>query len=115
FDYGSVRPWIRNHGEHLHSAIGGNDGLLIGCDAILERRGKHDLAGGFTVRAGDRIRTWMAWSRPELIGERPDRDAPSQASIDADLARTVDDWHRWSRAGSLSGPLGAGALRSATI
>src|SRR5438477_10529132 len=29
FDYGTVRPWIRRHGWHLHSAIGGNDALPI--------------------------------------------------------------------------------------
>ena len=29
FDYGQVKPWIRRHGHQLHSAIGGNDALLV--------------------------------------------------------------------------------------
>src|SRR3954452_23263755 len=36
FDYGSVRPWLRRHDEHLHSAVGGDDGLAVFCDAQLE-------------------------------------------------------------------------------
>src|SRR3954447_8753426 len=33
FDYGSVRPWIRRHRPDVHSAVGGDDALVIFCDA----------------------------------------------------------------------------------
>ena len=35
FDYGEVRPWMRRHGPLLHSAIGGNDAILIWCEQEL--------------------------------------------------------------------------------
>ena len=115
FDYGAVSPWVRSHGEHLHSAIGGNDGLLIASDAALEKSGKHDLTGRFTVRAGDRVRTWTDWVRPETISDQVAREMPSSEAIDGSVDDTIDRWRRWSGAGSLPGPLTAGALRSATV
>ena len=30
FDYGQVRPWIRRHGHHLHSATGGSTRMRVG-------------------------------------------------------------------------------------
>jgi GH15 family glucan-1,4-alpha-glucosidase len=35
FDYGGVRPWIRRHAPSVHSAVGGDDGLVIWCDRTL--------------------------------------------------------------------------------
>lgn len=32
FDYGGIKPWLRQEGVRLYSAIGGNDGLLISFD-----------------------------------------------------------------------------------
>ncbi len=36
FDYGDVRPWIRRHGNRLHSAIGGNDALVVFSEMELQ-------------------------------------------------------------------------------
>ena len=56
FDYGQVRPWIRRHGPQLHSAIGGNDGLVVWCEHEL-RRGPRTTSssGAVTVSAGERV------------------------------------------------------------
>src|SRR5436305_2171059 len=43
FDYGEVRPWIRRHGHHTHSAIGGNDGLVVWSECQLEEDPDHEL------------------------------------------------------------------------
>src|SRR5438105_2411289 len=32
FDYGEVRPWIRRHRHRIHSAVGGNDALVVAGD-----------------------------------------------------------------------------------
>jgi hypothetical protein len=43
FDYGSVRPWIRQFDSDLHCAIGGNQALLIRSDADLVEVDQHQL------------------------------------------------------------------------
>jgi GH15 family glucan-1,4-alpha-glucosidase len=92
FDYGDVRPWIRRHGHKLHSAIGGNDGLVIWCDQELNEDAEHELAGPITVGAGDRVRLSITYRPPDLIdsggAEEPDPD---------ELDRRLDDTIRWWR------------------
>ncbi|MDP9440219.1 MAG: DUF5911 domain-containing protein, partial [Actinomycetota bacterium] len=56
FDYGSIEPWLRQEGVRVYSAIGGNDGLLISCDAEISPSDKHTLKATITVHAGDRSR-----------------------------------------------------------
>ena len=56
FDYGDVRPWIRQQGVNFYSVIGGNDGLLVASDAEIRPGSQHDLHAAFTVRAGERVR-----------------------------------------------------------
>src|SRR5581483_7184407 len=71
FDYGQVRPWIRRHGHRLHSAIGGNDALLIWCEQELEEDPQHELVGRFPVGPGDRVRLTLTYSPPEHIDAGP--------------------------------------------
>ncbi|MGI9050434.1 MAG: trehalase-like domain-containing protein, partial [Rubrobacteraceae bacterium] len=49
FDYGSLKPWIRQEGVRIYSAIGGNDGLLISCDAEISPTGNHGLEARVSV------------------------------------------------------------------
>ena len=74
FDYGEVRPWIRQHGIRMFSAIGGNDALFVTSDANIEPAAKHDLAASFSVRSGERIRLSMQKSQCP-IGLKFQRDA----------------------------------------
>src|ERR671937_504059 len=78
FDYGEVRPWLRRDGPRLHCAIGGNDALVISCDADLEPSGGHDLTGRFTVRAGERVRLSLRFSRPHLVDQLPPPPRPEE-------------------------------------
>ena len=46
FDYGAVDAWIRTHGQGVFTAIGGDDGLLIGhrtSPRAIERTGAWTL------------------------------------------------------------------------
>src|SRR5690349_6050928 len=43
FDYGEVRPWIRQLGVRRYAAIGGDDGLLIESDVAVAPTGPHEL------------------------------------------------------------------------
>jgi GH15 family glucan-1,4-alpha-glucosidase len=114
FDYGEVRPWIRRHGLRQHSAIGGNDGLLIFTDVELDVFEEHGLAGDLQVRAGERVRLSMQYVHPEEIDPDPP-DPPSPEDLDRRLDETVEWWRRWSSRGRLESPDGPAAIHSAVV
>jgi len=96
FDYGQVRPWIRRHGPRLHSAIGGNDALVIWCEQELDEDQEHELTGTVTVGAGDRVHLSLEYWPPELI-DAGDLPEPEPHALDDALARTTRWWRQWSK------------------
>ena len=115
FDYGGVRPWLRRHAPQVHTAVGGDDGLVIGCDRELEPSGDHDLRASAALRAGDRMRLSLAFVRPEAL----DADGPPDFDpdeVDDLLDATLKWWRRWaSGVEALSGPESAATKRSAIV
>jgi GH15 family glucan-1,4-alpha-glucosidase len=112
FDYGALRPWIRHEDVRLFSAIGGDDALVIYSDADLKLEGRHDLTARFTVRAGERVRTTIAYADPAAL----DRDRPvtlDAHEIDARFETTLAWWRDWAAQARLEGPDGPAAIRSA--
>ena len=99
FDYGQVRPWIRRHGHRLHSALGGDDALLIWCEQELREDVAHELVATLTVRAGDRVRLALTYCPPEQVDAGPPPE-PDADSLDRALEQTVRWWQAW--AGQLS-------------
>jgi GH15 family glucan-1,4-alpha-glucosidase len=101
FDYAELRPWLRHHGHHHWSAIGGNDAVVITADTDLAPDGDHDLRARFVVRAGHRIRFTMTWYPPERLDPSP--PAPARpAEVDRRLEETIEWWRRW--ADRMAGP-----------
>jgi GH15 family glucan-1,4-alpha-glucosidase len=95
FDYGQVRPWVRRHGHRLHSAIGGNDALLIWCEQELEEDPQHELVGGFSVGPGDRVRLALTYCSPEQVDAGPPAE-PDAHGLDGLLEQTVAWWKKWA-------------------
>jgi len=114
FDYGEVRPWIRRHRELVHSAIGGNDALIVFCEQELQESPDHELAGRVTVGAGERIRLSLRYCAPELV-ERWVSQVPDPGALDAGLEQTVAWWREWSRGITLAGSDEEGVRRSAIV
>jgi GH15 family glucan-1,4-alpha-glucosidase len=112
FDYGEVRPWIRQQDVRLYSAIGGNDGLLIWSDADIATVDNHSLAADFSIRAGKRVRLSIQFVRPEELDVK-DPKPPSPEELDRRFDETVAWWKRWIGRGRIPGPDAAGAMRSA--
>ncbi len=110
FDYGEVRPWIRRHGNQLHSAIGGNDALLVWCDQELEEDPDHELAARVRIEAGDRLRLMVSYSPPERVEQDP--PSPDPSSLDREIEQTIRWWRRWAKTMSLDSEDEAGARRS---
>lgn len=114
FDYGEVRPWIRRLGTHVHSAIGGNDGLIVACEAELEEDPAHELTGHGRVGPGERLRLVLRYRAPERIVQgQPDELDP--AAVDKLLEETVRSWRRWARQVRLGGRDEPAARRSAIV
>jgi GH15 family glucan-1,4-alpha-glucosidase len=111
FDYGEVRPWIRRHGRRLHSAIGGNDGLVVWCDQELSEDPDHELAGRIAVGAGDRVRLSLSYCAPELI-DAGGPEEPAAEALDARLEQTLAWWRDWAGQLRLGGRDEPGARRS---
>lgn len=112
FDYGLLKPWIRHDGLRTHSAIGGNDALVVSSDANLRRENNHDLSAVFTIHAGERVRTSILYRDPASL----DRDPPTPLTsdeLDARLEETLEWWRRWTKQISYDGPDKGSITRSA--
>src|SRR5437763_13074730 len=114
FDYGEVRPWIRRHGYRLHSAIGGNDAIVVWCDQELEEDPDHDLVASATVGAGDRVRLSLTYSPPEQI-DASEPQEPDERELDRRLEETVAWWREWTQTLRLSTRDEPGARRSGMV
>jgi len=96
FDYGQVRPWIRRHGHRLHSAIGGNDALLVWCELELTEDPEHELVGRFAVGPGDRTRLALTYCAPEHVDAGPPEE-PNAKDLDELLEGTLEWWREWAQ------------------
>ncbi len=114
FDYGAVSPWLRDHGEGLHSATGGNDALLIWSDRELELDGRHDLRARIRLAEGERLRLALSSELPEEI-DRAAPLAPTAAVVDEWAERAVAGWRAWSDGLDFDGPDEEAARRAALV
>ncbi len=115
FDYGSIKPWIRQEGVDVYSAIGGDDGLLISCDAEITPAGHHGLEGVASVHAGERVRLSILSMPPEMLDGDDRTPAPEGPELDQSLEDTIRRWREWSSDMRYEGPYAPGVLRSALI
>jgi GH15 family glucan-1,4-alpha-glucosidase len=114
FDYGEVKPWIKRRGIGVYAALGGNDGLLVSSDVDLQRVDDHDLAVGFAIRAGQRVRFSLEYVAAQDL-DRPGLPRPEAAELDARLDATLAWWERWSERIRFASPDAPAARRSAIV
>lgn len=114
FDYGEVRPWLRQEGVRLYSAIGGDDGLLISSDAGIAPDGNHDLWATVSVRAGERVRLSIMAVPPELLDADPPVP-PDPEELDHRMEETLAWWREWASRAGLKVPNRQEILRSALV
>lgn len=112
FDYAQLHPWLRAHGPHLYSAVGGDGALVVTSGAPLE----HAIEpvaweASFSVGRGEKARfTVTAASPHDLVP----RSVPSR-TFDARLESTRKWWARWTQKGRGSGATDPAVQRSALV
>jgi GH15 family glucan-1,4-alpha-glucosidase len=114
FDYGEVRPWLRQEGVRVYSAIGGNDGLLISSEAEISLVGNHDLEATVSVRAGERVQLSIMAVPPELLDFDPPEPSDRE-ELDRRLEKTLEWWRQWAAQAEIKGPSRSEILRSAMV
>jgi GH15 family glucan-1,4-alpha-glucosidase len=95
FDYGSIRPWIRECSGGHYIAVGGSDGLLISGDIPLTISQRHLLIGNFRIAEGERYRLSIIYGRPEDL-EDGYVEIPSSDEQDRRLEATIAWWEKWN-------------------
>jgi GH15 family glucan-1,4-alpha-glucosidase len=114
FDYADVHPQVRRVAANRFHVLGGDDGLAVGADAQLELDGDHDLRAQFTVRAGERVRLWLRFCRPEQL--EGSELGPEPEAADELLDATGAAWREWSgRTVELDTPEGPALRRSVAV
>jgi pentatricopeptide repeat protein len=114
FDYGAIKPWIRQKSENEFSAIGGSNGLLISGDFDFKLKYRHHLSGTCKVTKGDRKRLSIIFRKPEDIDDCLIK-TPSDKELDNRYDQTVKWWQNWIKRIDVSGPYANLARRSAIV
>ena len=115
FDFGTIPPWVRVHGDGSVTAVGGSGGLALWSNLELRRVDRHDVGARATLGAGDRAVLSIGTHRPEML----DHGAPDELDVEQLMERvdaTEQWWRQWCdrRSGGRDG-LDPTALRSALV
>ena len=113
FDYGAVRPWIRQRSDHC-LAIGGPTGLLLSGDYDFTPAGRHAVSGRCTVAAGERRFLSLIYGRPEDLDDGL-LAVPSRQELEQRLEQTLAWWRQWTRQGNPAAMADPMVLRSAIV
>ncbi|MGA7097437.1 MAG: glycoside hydrolase family 15 protein [Acidimicrobiia bacterium] len=93
FEYGALKPWIREHPGGAFTAIGGPTGLVISGSVPLRLRDRHDLAAEILVKNGDRLGLTVSYAPPDRLDPEP---PPKPAGEEWEsIERTIDFWGAW--------------------
>jgi len=115
FDYGRLRPWLRQEEGGNWSMIAGDNGLIVSSEVPLEPSDERDcLVSQFTLSAGERLRTLIEYRRPSEIDRNPSvDDAPER--IDHAVETCLADWAEWNESITYDGPDTEGVAHSARV
>jgi GH15 family glucan-1,4-alpha-glucosidase len=114
FDYGAIKPWIRQYGGNAFVAIGGYQGLLLSGNVNLQIEKRHQLSSTFRLKAGERKYLSILYRRPEILGERR-VDVMPDDEVDRRFEETKDWWSRWISKVQCGGPHKDEVIRSAIV
>ncbi len=95
FDFGDVKPWVREHDDCVFTAVGGNKGLVISGNMDLRQEDQYSLSASIRVHAGERRCLGIEFVSPEKLDDGP-KSVPSVKELQRNLDDTVNWWRAWS-------------------
>ncbi len=113
FDYGAVKPWIKQDKTGNYIIIGGSDGLIIASDINCKMDHRHDIEGACAIAAGHRKYLSIAYRRAEQCEDNP--EIMPIKEMDKRLEETAEWWRRWAAQGKIKGPCPEATWRSAIV
>jgi GH15 family glucan-1,4-alpha-glucosidase len=119
FEYGGIKPWVRQLGDGSLAAVGGTDGLEIWSDVDLRIVDKHNVVGRCTMRQGDRRSLSLSYREPEDL-DGPAEPGARRHPMDADevaslVERTQAVWEEWCHGRRSHSEVDGSVLRSALV
>ena len=113
FDYGALAPWMRHHApEGVHSAVGGDDAVVVAANCPLEiEREAARMHGSFVVGVSQRCRfSLVASMAHDMVLRKVSDDV-----IDRRLQQTIAWWRRWVARGRYWPEFREHVVRSALV
>lgn len=95
FDAGSVKPWLRPQENGTYTAVGSDNGLVIGSDMQLQVEDRFSLGARIQVHDGRRYFLSMHFQPPAELDDKPVRAADG-AEVQRRLEDTIAWWKGWS-------------------
>lgn len=114
FDYGAIKPWIRQYSENSFIAIGGCDGLLISTNLPICMDCRDKLTIVLKVNAQQNYYLSIIYAKPEDLDECVIY-VPTLQQQELRFSETVDWWEGWNRQVTFQGKYTELALRSAMV
>lgn len=114
FDYGLIKPWIREYSENSFMAIGGSDGLLISSNIPLKLEQTHQLSTITTIRATENRYLSIIYDKPENL-EEAKTNVPTARQQKLRAQETLRWWNSWVDQNQFQGKYADLALRSAMV
>ncbi len=114
FNFGDIKPWLRQHGNDRFTAVGGSDGLVIHGDVGLQKDNRYSLSARVRVSAGERKHLCIQFSKPERLDQGPVQ-VLKMHHLDALFDQTCQWWQRWSRRINTNDNVSAIGIRRSAI
>jgi len=94
FEYGELLPWLQEEAGGVVGVVGGRVGLAVHGDGPLQRS-RHEIRGGWTIRAGERCRLLVRYTPPQELHPRV-LDPRELLDLDREISDTLVRWRAWS-------------------
>lgn len=113
FDYGAIKPWIREDSKGNFLVIGGGSGLVISGNLELEAKDRHNLIGVCVTAEGSRGWLSIVFREPELMEDG--YEVLESGELGGRLEETLEWWRSWCRRGTFGGRYLENTKRSAMV
>lgn len=115
FDYGDIRPHLRQTSPDIWAVTGSNKGLIIQSEIPFALIESQSLTAQFPIHAGERKHLVMRFEFPDRIDEAVKQPLYSRDTVDRGFERTCAWWRDWCARAKPPFELDAQTIRSLVV